>query len=303
MSSGCPPSRRSVHDAPVVGGASDRGRRGCRARPREADVEGVAPLLRAGLPGKALRRRWPRADHGVEAPDASAPATMASTASAVTSTKLRAPGQLGDGGLGGLRVDVGDDGRAGGEEAAAGGGPMPRAPPVTTACCPSRLSAGSWLGSGARARRAARRPTTGSPGGPPPAQVSETPAHARPASCRFPIRQTRPRRRAAAVNGHRTQPSAAWAWSSSRTDVERALVGRPQEHLGAHPFWNASRQRAAQRHQRSPGFSPGSYSGRAVDRSLPTARLKARNSSVTRAHRASRCRPRPSGSSRRGRSP
>ena len=43
----------------------------------------------------------------------------------------------------------------------------------------------------------------------------------------------------------------------------------------------ASSQRDAQTHQRSPGCSPSKpHSGRGVERSLPAARLKARNSSV-----------------------
>src|SRR5262245_23411243 len=44
----------------------------------------------------------------------------------------------------------------------------------------------------------------------------------------------------------------------------------------------ASSQRAAHRHQRSPGFKPGKlYSGCAVDRSLTRKRENSRNSFVT----------------------
>lgn len=50
---------------------------------------------------------------------------------------------------------------------------------------------------------------------------------------------------------------------------------------GATPAWAASSQRAAQRHQRSPGWRPGNpYSGSGVERSLPRDLLKARKAAV-----------------------
>ena len=76
--------------------------------------------------------------------------------------------------------------------------------------------------------------------------------------------------------------------SSTISSVASCVAARMTR--GACPASNASRQRAAHRHQRSPGLSPGkSKSGCGVERSLPLALEKARNSAVTSTHTV--CRP------------
>src|SRR3546814_1767887 len=75
--------------------------------------------------------------------------------------------------------------------------------------------------------------------------------------------------------------ACAWRWPSATNSSVFSCVASSTT-SGAKPACRASSQRAAHRHQRSPSCSPPKpYSGRGVDRSLPTARENCRNSSVT----------------------
>ena len=73
-------------------------------------------------------------------------------------------------------------------------------------------------------------------------------------------------------------------------DFQGGLLAGGKLDLGRHTGFESFLPTAWQRHQQSPAFRPGkSYSGIGVDKSLPMARLKARNSSVIWAQTT--CRP------------
>lgn len=79
--------------------------------------------------------------------------------------------------------------------------------------------------------------------------------------------------------------SSAWVIRSSNAQISSAASWVASNNTGgAKPARRASSQRAAQRHQRSPGESPAKpYSGRGVERSFPAALLKFRNAALTSA--------------------
>ena len=88
--------------------------------------------------------------------------------------------------------------------------------------------------------------------------------------------------------GHAQLRSTAWRLRSSilqTSSAARFVDCRATR--GAHPASSASCQRAAQRHQRSPGFNPGKpNAGFGVERSLPWLRENARKSAVNSTHTA-----------------